>query len=354
MSTAAPERGAPPPMFELPADRSASAPPEHRGLRRDQVRLMLARNDAVSDHRFRDLPTLLAPGDLVVVNTSATLPAALMATRDGRPAPVHVSTALDDGRWVIEIRRADGTGPALDARTGDVLSLPGGLRLDLERPFPERPSAGASRLWTACPSRATTPAEYLPAHGHPVEYRYLAGSYPLTDHQTVYADAPGSAEMPSAGRPFTEHLLVRLMTRGVAVAPLTLHAGVSSPEPHEPPQPERYEVPEATARLVRATRRGGGRVIAVGTTVVRALETAADAGGRVWAASGWTDLVLGPDRPADAVDGLITGLHPPEASHLMLLEAVSGRTLLERAYDHALEAGYLWHEFGDSMLLLPE
>jgi S-adenosylmethionine:tRNA ribosyltransferase-isomerase len=161
--------------------------------------------------------------------------------------------------------------------------------------------------------------------------------------------------MPSAGRPLTERVLVRLIGRGVVVVPLELHTGVSSQEAHEPPQPERFTVPDATARLVNETRRVGRRVVAVGTTVVRALETVADPGGRVHAATGWTSLVLGPDRPARTVDGLLTGLHDPHASHLELVEAVAGRALVRDAYAAAGEAPtpYLWHELGDTMLLLP-
>ena len=144
------------------------------------------------------------------------------------------------------------------------------------------------------------------------------------------------------------------MARGVVVAPLVLHAGVSSPEKDEPPMPERFTVPASTARLVASTRAAGGRVVAVGTTVVRALETATDPDGTVHPAHGWTDLVLGPDRPSRVVTGLITGLHAPEASHLLLLEAVAGPALVGRAYRAALEHGdYLWHEFGDSTLFLP-
>jgi S-adenosylmethionine:tRNA ribosyltransferase-isomerase len=194
---------------------------------------------------------------------------------------------------------------------------------------------------------------YLTAHGRPIAYPYRRGDVTLDELQNVYAARPGSAEMASAGRPFTAPLLVALMARGVAVAPVTLHAGVSSPELHEPPAPERLRVPASTARLVAATRAGGGRVIAVGTTAVRALETAVDDHGEPAPRRGWTDLVLGPGRPARIVDGLVTGLHPPEASHLLLLEAVAGRPLVEAAYAEAVAAGYRWHEFGDSMLLLP-
>jgi S-adenosylmethionine:tRNA ribosyltransferase-isomerase len=172
----------------------------------------------------------------------------------------------------------------------------------------------------------------------------------------VFAEPDGgfaSAEMPSAARPFTPAVLDGLAARGVAVARVVLHTGVSSPEAGETPLPERFTVPRATARAVEATRAAGGRVVAVGTTATRALETVADPGGRVRAGRGWTDLVLGPDRPARAVDGLLTGWHEPQASHLLLLAAVAGPALVDRAYAAAVDRGYRWHEFGDSCLLLP-
>jgi S-adenosylmethionine:tRNA ribosyltransferase-isomerase len=144
-----------------------------------------------------------------------------------------------------------------------------------------------------------------------------------------------------------------LVRAGVAVAPVTLHAGVSSLEPGEAPPPERYQVPASTAALVNHTRDHGGRVVAVGTTVTRALETVAGPQGGVWAGAGWTDLVLEPARPARVVAGLVTGWHAPDASHLLLLAAVGGADLVAEAYAAALAEGYLWHEFGDSCLLLP-
>jgi S-adenosylmethionine:tRNA ribosyltransferase-isomerase len=169
----------------------------------------------------------------------------------------------------------------------------------------------------------------------------------------VYANEPGSAEMPSAGRPFTAELVTELVARGVLFAPLLLHTGVSSPERGERPYPERYRVPESTARLVNAVRAWGGRVIAVGTTAVRALETVAAPDGSVRAGAGRTTLVVTPERGLWAVDGLLTGWHEPESSHLMLLEASAGPGLLARSYDAARERGYLWHEFGDVHLILP-
>jgi len=366
--------------FALPAGSQATAPAERRGLSRDGIRMLVAHGTATAHHVFADLPDLLAPGDLLVVNTSATLPAALDAARgDGRIQPLHVATELDDGRWVVELRRVDNTGPAADVRVGARLSLPGGVRLTIAAAHPN-PHAATSRLWVAWPEPVTGSATHVLQHGRPIRYGYVAEPWPLADYQTVFATHPGSAEMPSAGRPFTDRLVVRLLAAGVAVAPITLHCGVSSPEVHEPPAPERFEVPAATARLVDVTRASGGRVVAVGTTVVRALESAAAATGAgpaateaaatrpaaataatattattapIRPAAGWTDLVLGPDRPARVVVGVITGLHAPGASHLQLLEAVAGRESVAAAYSAALDQGYLWHEFGDTMLFLP-
>jgi S-adenosylmethionine:tRNA ribosyltransferase-isomerase len=320
----------------------ASIPPEARGLERDGVRLAVATPSGTAHVVARDLPSFLSPGDLLVVNTSATLPSALPG--------LHVSTSLDDGAWVVELRQPDNRGPATPV-PGEVLPLPGGVTLRVEAPHP----AGQTRLWRAVPTPAVDRVSYLGRWGRPIRYRYIDGDWPISALQNVYATHPGSAEMPSAGRPLTDRLLVRLMAHGVAVAPLVLHTGVASQEKQEPPQPEEYAVPAATARLVNATHDAGRRVVAVGTTVVRALESAA-AGGQVVPTAGWTSLVLGPDRRATVVDGLLTGLHEPEASHRHLLEAVAGRDLVDRAYADLGGPGaptYLWHEFGDTMLLLP-
>jgi len=343
--------------FELPEALEATEPPEARGAQRDAVRLMVA--DAgtgqITHAAFTELPDFLAPGDLVVVNVSATLPAAVPATRaDGTAVRVHVSTRapkLDD-RWrVVELRSPDGSTPAR-ARTGETLTLPahrGEPLLELVAPY-----ASGSRLMLARLNGACTIEQLLAHHGEPIRYGYVPRAWPLQDYQNVYARTPGSAEMPSAGRPFTHRLLSELSTRGIPVAPITLHTGVSSPERHEPPFPEEFQVPAATARLVNMTRANGGRVIAVGTTVVRALETAAAAhsDGAVRADSGWTSLVIDPSRAIRVVDGLITGWHEPQASHLQMLAALCGEPMLERCYHAALDHGYLWHEFGDSHLIL--
>jgi S-adenosylmethionine:tRNA ribosyltransferase-isomerase len=287
-----------------------------------------------------------------VVNNSQTIAAELDGTGEGNwPMVLHVATRLDDGSWVVELRPdRDATGPLGDVREGEAVELPDGVRLTvLEPPHPP----GQRRLWrTRVAVEGGVPA-FLARHGRPIRYGYVTAPVPLAEYQTVFARTPGSAEMPSAGRPFTTELVTELVTRGVMLAPIELHTGVSSQDRGEPPQPERFRVPWPTARLVNMTRAWGGRVIAVGTTVTRALESAADDAGAVRERAGWTDLVLGPDRPARVVRGLVTGWHAPGASHLQLLEAVAGGELVERAYDAAVRHRYLWHEFGDSCLLLP-
>ncbi len=333
--------------FELPHALEASAPP----TRRDGVRLLVAARQRLEHARFDRLGEFLDPGDLVVVNTSGTLSAAVRGDRaDGSAVTVHFSAELSDGQWVVEVRPARrATGPVPDLRADEAIVLPHGIPLVPLAPHPP----GQNRLWRARISVEGGVPAYLAHVGRPIRYAYVPGRYPASAYQTVFAREAGSAEMPSAGRPFTTELVTELVARGIVVAPITLHTGVSSQDAGEPPQPERFAVPDTTARLVNLTRAWGGRVVAVGTTVTRALESSADANGVVHERSGWTDLVLGPDRPARVVDGLITGWHAPGASHLRLLQAVAGTTLVERAYDEALRERYLWHEFGDSCLLLP-
>ncbi len=334
----------------------AASPPEHRGIPRDGVRLLVARGPGDLRHRtFRDLPDELEPGDLVVVNTSATIAAEVDATSDPHgPLVVHGATRLDDGGYVVELRTAPDAGRAvLDAEPGEVLALDGAT-LTLVAPYPRwysSPTGFGNRLWRV--AVAGDLARALGRRGRPIAYGYLDRRYPLTDYQTVFGIDPGSAEMPSAARPFTTELVTRLIAKGVAVAPVTLHTGLSSQEAGEAPQAEQYVVPPGTAEAVNAAKARGSRVVAVGTTVTRALETVVGADGRVYASSGWTERVISPEEPARVVDGLVTGWHDPEASHLMLVESVAGRELTRAAYGEARAAGYLWHEFGDSALLMP-
>lgn len=339
--------------FELPPRLEAREPPEARGLARDEVRLLVAhrREGRLAHARFWELPELLAPGDLVVINTSATLPAALPAQRaDGTVLELRLSTPAPDrpgGRWwVVELRA--GPDPFRGGRAGEELALPAGGRAELVAPF-----AAGARLWLARLELPEPLEAYVHGHGHPIRYGYVPRAWPLEAYQNVYAREAGSAEMASAGRPFTAELVTRLVAGGIHVAPVTLHTGVSSPERHEPPYAERYLVPAPTARLVNDVHAAGGRVVAIGTTVVRALESVADPGGTVAPGSGWTSLVIGPQRGLRTVDGLLTGWHEPRASHLEMLRAAAGQELLDRCYRSALEHGYLWHEFGDSHLIMP-
>jgi len=365
---------------------AASQPPEARGLGRDGVRLLVATPDGMVHARFGDLPRFLSAGDLLVVNTSGTFAAAVDGRRgDGRPVVVHFSSPLDgetpwagtsDGRssgernaggrtpggpagegapgetpWLVELREsAAATGPVTDAAPGETLTLPDGGSLTLLRRYP---NPTGIRMWAASVAVRDAPGAFLARHGRPIRYSYVPDPWPLSAYQTVFARSPGSAEMPSAGRPFSAALVTDLVTAGVVIAPITLHAGVASLEAGEPPLPERFTVPEPTAQLVNLTRAEGRRVVAVGTTCTRALESAVGPDGAVRAHHGWTDLVLGAGHPARVVTGLITGWHDPEASHLALLEAVAGPGMVRAAYREAEGAGYLWHEFGDSCLLLP-
>jgi S-adenosylmethionine:tRNA ribosyltransferase-isomerase len=331
--------------MSLATTNNATAPSEARGLARDQVRLLVSSQTQQTDTRFHELPRFLQPGDLVVVNTSATLAASVDGQRrDGREVEIHFATALDDGMWIVEVRPPGlSFGPVTDIREGERLELPGGAWVRVVKTLPHQHRLHRVEVALEGPVTAL-----LERFGRPIAYGYVPERWPLEDYQTVFASEPGSAEMPSAGRPFTQQTVTDLVTRGILVSPIVLHTGVSSPEVGEPPRAERYRVPESTARLVRHVKHEGGRVVAVGTTVTRALETT---GGR--AGAGWTELVLSRDNPARVVDGLVTGWHEPGASHMQLLEAVAGKELVAGAYQEAERRGYLWHEFGDSCLLLP-
>ena len=348
--------------FLLPRELEASEPPESRGLPRDAVRLMVSRRASgdITHARFHDLPLFLNKGDVLVINTSGTRNAALRVRRaDGTGLTMHLSTHLEEKAWTAELRSVDSAGKSRhfeEAREGEVLGLPGGGSAILSGPYTSdcEPSATSSQtLWLAELDLPLPTDEYLALHGSPIQYNYLKRDWPLSYFQTVYATETGSAEMPSAGRPFTPELLQRLKTAGIRIAPLILHAGISNLDTHEPPTKEFFRLGDETARLVNEGRAAGGRVIAVGTTAVRALETVADTGGRTHAGEGWTCLVIAPGHKMRTVDGLLTGFHDPEATHLAILEALAGRSHIESTYQEALEKRYLWHEFGDLHLILP-
>jgi len=345
--------------FPAPVETAAPAPAEWRGYARDEVRLLVAGRDGIQHARFDDLPRHLRRGDLLLVNDSATEARELDAALLGRGAIVlHAAQRLAEGQWAVELRTSpDARRPILDAEPGDVVTA-GAVRLTLVAPYPGRassPTGVGNRLWRARPTGDI--AAELASAGRPIAYGYLDRRYPLAAYQTVFGIRPGSAEMPSAARPFTHELVSALVARGIQIAPVTLHTGVSSQEAGEAPPPEWFEVSASTARLVRETKSAGGRVVAVGTTATRALESAITRRGRrgatTRAAHGWTNRVITPEQPPLMIDGLITGWHDPRASHLLLVEAVAGRALTQAAYDAAVAGGYLWHEFGDAALLLP-
>jgi S-adenosylmethionine:tRNA ribosyltransferase-isomerase len=336
--------------FTLDPGHEAHEPPEANAPRRDDVRLLVSPGaEAPIDASFHQLGDFLTAGDLLVVNTSATIPAALDGQLpDGEPIVVHLSGGLPGDVWLVEPRAPrDGTTSPLRLEHPIEIPLLAGGTIRLLTRF-----ADSHRLWLARPELAQPVVDYAVEHGRPIRYRHVPDEWPIGDYQTVFAREPGSAEMPSASRPFTTDLVTDLVGRGVLITPLLLHTGVSSLEGGERPYPERYRVPTSTAAAINATRDQGGRVIAAGTTVVRALATVTDEHGVAHPSEGWTDVVVTPDRPVTSADGLLTGWHEPESSHLMMLEAFAPRDVLADAYRAALERGYLWHEFGDSHLIL--
>ena len=339
--------------FTLDPSLEADEPPEARGLRRDRVRLMVSPGtDDPIDARFDRLAEFLDPGDLLVVNTSATVPAAVdgLLASTGEPVVVHFSTELPAALWLVEVRRrSNGTTVPLVLDEPDTVRLCGDATIDLTSAFP-----GSRRLWVSSPHLGEPVLAYLGRHGRAIRYSYVPRQWPIDDYQSVFSRWPGSAEMPSASRPFTEEVVADLVRHGVTMAPLVLHTGVSSAEFGEPPYPERYSVPRSTAALVNTTHDNGGRVVAVGTTVVRAIATVTDDRGIVHPGAGWTDVFVTPENPPTAVDGLITGWHEPEATHLLMLEAVAGHDIVDTAYQAAIARRYLWHEFGDTHLLLAQ
>jgi S-adenosylmethionine:tRNA ribosyltransferase-isomerase len=348
--------------FTLSPDLEAHEPPEARGLKRDEVKLLVSRksDDALTHTQFRNIPDFLNAGDVLVINTSGTLPAALSVQRaDGTRLELHLSTHLPADIWTVELRMLTETKtlPFREMKMGERLELPGGASATILAPYlmnrSNAPKSDSSRLWLAVLELPEMLHDYLAKYGKPIRYGYVKKDWDISFYQTVYANEPGSAEMPSAGRAFTSDIITQLVAKGVTVAPLVLHTGVASLEDHEPPYEEFYRVSFETARAVNQAHVDGKRVIAVGTTVVRALETVTDASGVTHPGEGYTKLIITPQRGVKAVDGILTGWHEPKATHLMMLEAIANRGHLDVAYQTATENKYLWHEFGDLHLMIP-
>ena len=343
--------------FDLPPTLEAGQPPEARGLARDAVRLLVSyrSDDRLVHTEFRDLPAFLLPGDLLVINNSGTLPAALPVwAQDGTSLRLHLSNRRDDAHWVVELRElaeTGGTTPFFGGRGELRFSLPAGGYLTLLEPLPGQPP-GKTRLWLAAFRWPLPWRRFLQLYGQPIRYNYVRQPWSIDYYQTVFAHHHGSAEMPSAGRGFTPRLISHLVAQGIQFAPVTLHTGVASLEADEPPYPEWFELPPATAQLLNLAHRHGRRIIGVGTTAVRAVESALNGDGEVEPVSGWTNHLVTPETPPRIINGLLTGLHEPRATHLAMLAALANARHLQLAYAEALAENYLWHEFGDLHLLI--
>lgn len=330
----APPRRQPAQFAEL---EPATAPPEARQLPRDAARLLVSEGERHRAVAFGELPGFLEPGDLVVVNESATRKAAVDLT--DFPFTLHVSSPTPQGTWIVELRTDGGRTP-LRGPVLERFGLVGGARVRIREAYNHDVPA---RLWIADIDFSDVD-EYLATFGRFIRYPYVTGEARDDWYQTIFARVPGSAEMPSAGRGFTPRLVERLAARGVEVAPLVLHTGVSSQEEGEAPHAEWYEIGEPTRARLRAAR----RIIAVGTTVVRALETLR----RTGSPSGYTDLIVRPDDPLTWLGGVLSGFHPPRASHLDMLTAFVGSESLRNAYELASRGDFRSHEFGDFHLML--
>jgi S-adenosylmethionine:tRNA ribosyltransferase-isomerase len=276
---------------------------------------------------------------------------------DGTALEVHLSTHLPANQWIVEVRRPaeNATNAFYQAKSGEVLQLEGGGIVQLLTPYnaQERKAHNQhTRLWIATFDLPTSLENYLQEYGFPIRYNYVNSAWDNSYYQTVYATEMGSAEMPSAGRAFTPELLVKLMAKGVQIVPIILHTGVASLEDHEPPYEEYYRVSAESARILNDARKREKRIVAVGTTVIRALETVTDTDGITHAGEGWTRLIITPEKQIRAVNAMLTGLHEPQATHLAMLEALAGRDHLAVTYQEALAHEYLWHEFGDLHLIM--
>jgi S-adenosylmethionine:tRNA ribosyltransferase-isomerase len=336
-------------IFDRPETLAATAPAEAQGKARDAAKLLVSTCSGHQHSTFRHLADYLVAGDVLVVNESATLGASLPAQGSIGSFLLNFATDYGKGLWVAEPRWSTSQPGPLPLHAGDVVEV-AGVPVRLISPYP-----GLPRLWFVQAQGDIRAA--MAQAGSPIRYGYVKQAYPLEVYQTVFARVPGSAEMPSAAYPFTQRVVNDLEAKGVEIARLVLHTGVSSLEVEtdeveaHPLYPEPFSVPAQTAQAVNRAQAEGRRVIAVGTTVVRALETAWNRV-RVEPMQGFTRAYIHPQRGVHVIDGLITGLHDPVTSHLAMLYAIANRDLIHDAYREAVTAGYLWHEFGDSHLIL--
>ncbi len=342
-------------QFELPVSLECTQPTEFRNIERDEVRLLVTTDSDYTRHTtFRNVDQYLQKGDVLVVNTSATRASALPVVLPGnRLGMAHFSTRVNDSEWLIEIREIERekTVRWKEGKREMKFHLPDGADITLKRKFYKERKL--LHLWVA---EFTSPQEqesYLAEHAQPIKYDHLNEHYPLDFYQTVFSLHPGSSEMPSAGRGFTKDLVERLLEKGVVIAPMLLHTGVSSLEENESPYAEYMEVDQASATLINNAKKKGRKIIAVGTTGIRAIESAVNERGEVIPYTGVTNLFIDNDYKMKVINGLLTGFHEPRASHLQMLQSLAGFDHIERAYKSALDNNYFWHQFGDLHLILP-
>lgn len=335
--------------FELPDELNAKEPPERRGIRRDYVKMMvLDKTTGQTNHtQFYQLDRFLKKGDLLVLNASRTVPAVLISKKEQDGTEVEIRLAHRKNESIWEALPVSGS-----VKKDDVIRFSPTLTATIIDKSDDTPFV--TLAFNLCCSSLFNQIYDL---GEPVRYEYIEEPWNLDYYQTVFATIPGSVEMPSAGRAFSWELLFRLQKKGVKIAYITLHTGLSyllDDKWHKGPDTnfENYEVSKETAELILETKRAGGRVIAVGTTVVRTLESVAIEKGMLQEAKGWTNLYITENTKLQVCDGLITGMHEPEASHLHLLSAFVDREKLYNAYTDAIHQRYLWHEFGDMNLIL--
>ncbi|TCP70686.1 S-adenosylmethionine:tRNA ribosyltransferase-isomerase [Baia soyae] len=338
--------------FYLPDSLHASLPPERRGIRRDHVKCMvLNRQTGETTHtQFQHIDSYLEKDDLLVLNASRTIPAVFQV--DWKRNGTLLQTQ-------VEIRLAR----RIDSTNWEALIVAAGVNLGDEFIFSSYLQAQVISLSEASivtlqfSQSGNHLLESFYALGEPIRYEYIDHPWDLDYYQTVYGTVPGSVEMPSAGRAFSWELLLKLQKKGVRIAYIQLHTGLSyllddqaylDPKKHA----EEYLVPVSTVQEIKKAKKHGKRVIAVGTTIVRALETSIDGDGELIPQTGWTSLHITANTKLLVVDGLITGFHEPEASHLDLLSSLINPEHLLHAYQEAIEHQYYWHEFGDMNLIL--
>lgn len=331
--------------FHLPPSLNAAAPPERRGLRRDHVRMMvLSKETGYACHdSFYHLDQYLNEGDVLVLNSSRTIPAILRghSLENGQEVEIRLAGKIDDCRWYALI-------VGQPATQDGTISLSRSLEAVVEKEALDTPLS-VIRFSKS----GTSLFDEIYSLGEPIRYEYIETPWSLDYYQTVFASHPGSVEMPSAGRAFSWELIFKLRRKGVKIVFIQLHTGLSyflddNFDHHPSKNKEEYAIPEETLLAIKDARQSGKRVIAAGTTVVRALESAM-ATGQTY---GWTNLFIHPGYELRAVDGILTGLHEPEASHLAMLSAFIQQDKLYGAYLDAVEAKYLWHEFGDMNLII--